>query len=308
MNKYNRIFILSGVLTVCLPFVCTTAESAPLSGADPPIPAGLDPGELKEAKQQSLDRLRRDYAKQKFRAHSLKTGKRLAECIRLLNKHGVFADLKEEEEAVLKEDMDQSRYSGPQARVSALNQEAFNRIWLISETFRQEPVDTPERRALRAKVFKAIIHYAAIEDGRANVSGGRFHASCFAIPTACINTYFCFFDDMRRVESGAESEPLFVRANRALKTIGFQAWTQPYRNDATDENVVSAERFRKHVWWVGGNALTYRAAFQASVMMNSIPMMDVMAEVAKGALSPVSQTTWDAVSYTHLTLPTTPYV
>ena len=251
-----------------------------------------------ETKQQSLDRLRKEYAGKPFRSFKLKTEKTLAECLELLGDDGVFSDLRNEEAAIREKQMDQSQYSAPQNRVSELNREAFDRLWVISETFRQQEIQAPERVALRKKVFKGFIHYAEIEDGRAHVSGGRFHPSCFAIPLANINSYFCFFNDMQRVENGKETDPLMVRANWALKTMGFQAWTQPYRHDATDQNVVSVERFRKHVWWVGGNAVAYRPVLQASIMMNSIPMMDVMAEVAKGAISPVSQTTYDEAFWT----------
>jgi hypothetical protein len=58
------------------------------------------------------------------------------------------------------------------------------------------------------------------------------------------------------------------------------------------------ERFQKHVWWVGGNALAYRPVLPAAFMMNSIPMVDVMAEVAKQAISPVSQTTYEEAFWT----------
>ncbi len=253
---------------------------------------------LAETKQQSMDRLRRVYAKKSFRAYKLKTKKTLNECLELLGEDGVFSDLRDEEAVIREKKMDQSKYTDPQKRVSEMNSEAFDRLWVISETFRQQEIKTPDRIALRAKVFKGFIHYAEIEDGRLNGAGGRFHECCFAIPLANVNSYFCFFDDMERVENGEETDPVIVQANRALKTMGMQSWTQPYRMDETDENVVSVERFQHHVWWVGGNALAYRPVLQAAFMMNSIPMADVMAEVAKGAISPVSQTTYDEAYWT----------
>ena len=72
----------------------------------------------------------------------------------------------------------------------------------------------------------------------------------------------------------------------------MQSWTQPKRNDDTEKNVVSVERFRHHVSWVGGNALAYRPLLETAVLMDSIPMVDVVAEVAKGSLSSVSQPTY----------------
>lgn len=263
-----------------------------------PASSGIEESVAPETKQQSLDRLRQYYAKHAFRQFKLHSKKSLSECLDLLGDDGVFSDLRNEEEAIRSAQMDQSQYSAPQTQVSEMNSEASDRLWIISESFRKEPAATPERIAIREKVFKGFIHYASIEDGRANVSGGRFHPSCFAIPLANVNSYFCFFDEMQRVENGEETDPLFAQVNQSLKTMGMQSWTQPYRNDETDDNVISVERFQKHVWWVGGNALAYRPVLQVSFMMDSIPMVDVMVEVAKGAISPVSQTTYDDAFWT----------
>lgn len=67
-----------------------------------------------------------------------------------------------------------------------------------------------------------------------------------------------------------------------LKVLGLQAWTQPLRHDETDKNVVQIERFRQHVWWVGGNALAYRSLLPVAVMYQSVPMIELLAEVANG--------------------------
>jgi hypothetical protein len=244
-------------------------------------------------KQQALDQLRLKYAGNHFRRFKLQTKKTIEECSVLLGEDGVFSDLRQKEAAIRQDEMDRSNDPVQQRRVSELNQEAFDRLWVIAESFRNQKTIMGAHAVLRMKAFKGFIHYAGIEAGRAPVSHGRWHASCFAIPLACVNSYFCFFDDMQCVEDGTETDPLFVQANQALKTMGFQAWTQPFRNDETDQNVVSVERFRKHVWWVGGNAMPYRPLLGSAIMMNSIPMMDVVADVAIGAVSHVSQTTYD---------------
>ena len=57
--------------------------------------------------------------------------------------------------------------------------------------------------------------------------------------------------------------------------------------------MVSIDRFRKHVWWVGGNALSYRPVLQAALIKRSEKMIDVLASVSKSAISPVSQNTYD---------------
>lgn len=105
-----------------------------------------------------------------------------------------------------------------------------------------------EEQALSGKVLKAILHYGGIEAGRPN-DGPRFHASCFAIPTAAVNTYFCYLKQMDDAEGG-KGGTLLQEACDMLKTIALQAWTQPLRHDETDGNVVSISRFRNHV--VGG--------------------------------------------------------
>ncbi len=87
-------------------------------------------------------------------------------------------------------------------------------------------------------------------------------------------------------------DSLLEAGREAMMNIGFQSWTQPRRLDRTDENVISVERFQDHVWWVGGNALAYRALFECAAMMSSVEMMDVIAEVSKKSISVVSQTTF----------------
>lgn len=53
------------------------------------------------------------------------------------------------------------------------------------------------------------------------------------------------------------------------------------------------ERFRNHVWWVGGNALAYRSLLPVAVMYSSVPMLDVLAEVCQRGISMTSQITYD---------------
>ena len=109
---------------------------------------------------------------------------------------------------------------------------------------------------IRIKLYNSILYYGNLETSRPNVSG-RFHRSCFSIPNCATNTYFCLLSTMELIENGTTTDALSIAANAKLKALGMQTWTQPYRNDATDANVVSVERFRNHVWWVGGNAIAY---------------------------------------------------
>lgn len=67
-----------------------------------------------------------------------------------------------------------------------------------------------------------------------------------------------------------------------------QAWSQPVRGDATDAKIVDVQRFRKHVWWVGGNATAYRPLLEAALVNDSPEMVDVLSEVVNKSISNVS--------------------
>ena len=95
---------------------------------------------------------------------------------------------------------------------------------------------------------------------------------------------------MELAERGGAT-PLLEAACDMLKVLGLQAYTQPLRHDETDKNVVSIERFRNHVWWVGGNALAYRSLLPVAAMYSSVPMVDVLAEVCRRGISVTSQLT-----------------
>ncbi len=250
------------------------------------------------AKRGALKRLRERCSKQKYRGHQLNGLKKdsVEKFVKLLKKDGTFSDLESLDDEVKKGNYAKNKYSDPQNKVSKLVMTAMNRLWKLSETFRAGK--NSNNIELKKKIMKGVIHYGEIELSRANVSSGRFHASCFAIPNAAINSYFCFLKDMNLVERRKSRDKLLIKFNKVVKTVGFQAWTQPYRNDKTDRNVVSVNRFRKHVWWVGGNGIAYRPVISAAIMMNSIKMMDVTAYVAKHALSVVSQTTYNKAFWT----------
>ena len=248
-------------------------------------------------KKIALKKLRERYSKQRYRAHQLNGLKKdsVEKITNLLNNDGTFSDLESLDDEVKKGNYAKNKYSEPQGKVSKLVMTAMNRLWKLSETFRDGK--NSNNIELKKKIMKGIIHYGEIELSRANVNS-RFHASCFAIPTAAINSYFCFFKDMNIVERRKSRDKLLIKFNKVIKNVGFQAWTQPYRKDETDRNVVSVSRFRKHVWWVGGNGIAYRPVITAAIMMNSLRMMDVTAYVAKHALSVVSQTTYNKAFWT----------
>ena len=141
-------------------------------------------------------------------------------------------------------------------------------------------------------IFKGIIHYGNLEINRPN-DNYRFLTSCFFMPGIATNCYFALLPLMEAVENGSNTNAQTKMVHDILVKLGYQAWTQPYRNDATDANPVSVNRFRANVWWNGGNALDYRPLIEVAAMMRRVDMVDVVAQVSQLALIPVSQCTID---------------
>lgn len=242
-------------------------------------------------KENSIQQYRENFHKTPYRPNSFTMPGQMSgsEYFSLLTNNGQFADLMQQEAKIMDERMLTSKYTPQSNAVAALVQEAFNRIWKIAENVRHG--EMKEDNVLVDKYLKAIIRYGNIETGRSNAQP-RFHASCFAIPTAAVNIYFAFLKQMDEAEAGNPGNPLLKDACVMLKEVALQCWTQPFRNDSTDKNVVSIERFRNHVWWVGGNALGYRPLFPVACMYKSVPMLNLLAEVSSKSISKTSQATY----------------
>lgn len=253
-------------------------------------------------KSEALDRLRTHFRehprKIKWKKDAVTDPMRLLE---LLTDQGTFTDLDRlENEWRAGGSLYDSEFSNtPDDEVGIFIADALQRIYLITAHFCADG----NERDIPAKVFRAILHYGRIEFCRSN-DKPRFHASCFAIPSAAANIYFSMLQVMDDAENGkypvAEDGCTDCReaACETLKALALQSWTQPLRKDATDTNVVSVERFRNHVWWVGGNALAYRPLLQTAAMFSSIPMVDVLAEICRKCISNTSQTTYDEAFWT----------
>lgn len=210
-----------------------------------------------------------------------------------LTMEGTFKDM-DAEDRELSKNLNQGYSTTQSDRVGIFIGRAFERIYIIAHAYRNGELTRAE--ALSDKVLKAILHYGHMETGRSN-KAQRFHASCFAIPTAAVNIYFALLEEMNLAEQGKGSRQL-TDACDMLKVLGLQAYTQPLRNDETDNNVVSIERFRNHVWWVGGNALAYRSLLPVAAMYSSVPMVDVLAEVCQRGISRTSQHTYHEAFWT----------
>jgi len=255
--------------------------------------AGVDP------KAKTLQLLREKFAKERFGFVPL-NGKNInvanyvnldpnntLEIIGKLHPEGYFQDL-DNEEKFAKQVFLKAENGSKLDRANLFLYNSLNRLLLIAETKRGKKYVESENKSL----FKAIIKYGNIDVSRPN-NKYRFHPSCFFVPTIAVNIYFSFYPVMQAVENGSNKDSLTVAVHKLLLQMGYQAWSQPYRFDSTDNNVVSVERFRNHVWWVGGNALSYRPLLPVAAMMSNIKMLDVLSEVAQKGISTVSQTTYE---------------
>lgn len=244
---------------------------------------------LDAEKEKGLKHFRDFYAVTPYRGHELKRVMPLQDILANWQDDGRFADLEEREQQVMA--------GSDQGAVGELLSDAFFRIWKVAEEFRTDRMGFSLDKKVFTKCQKAILHYGNLEVSRSN-RVHRFHASCFAIPTAAVNTYFCFLKQMDKVEAGKNKDRELADVCDMLKVLGLQAWTQPLRQDETDKNVVQIERFRQHVWWVGGNALAYRSLLPVAVMYQSVPMIELLSEVAKRGIGRTAQSVYDEAFWT----------
>lgn len=234
-------------------------------------------------KEKAIETFRKYFSEKGYRVRD-DYKKYYENAMKFLQEDGSFSDLNDEDAG--------KANKGNQADSGGPITDAYKRIWHISEAFRHGDLTIERNNDIWKRCLKSIIRYGEIEIRRPN-NNTRFHASCFAIPTAAVNIYFCHLKQMDDVEQGRTKNELLKEACDMLKIIALQAWTQPFRNDETDKNVVQLERFRKHVWWVGGNALGYRSLLPVAFMFRSVSMVDLLAEVCQKCISSTSQQTHD---------------
>lgn len=235
-----------------------------------------------QTKEKALQDIRSFYASQPYKANEDSVKK----YVNLLTEEGAFKDLLLMEEEIANNDY--AHKEGKQPFITNVTMKAFTRLMVIAGTYRHKEQSTLDAN-LRL-LFRAIAHYGRLENIRQNVPS-RWHGSCFVVPRATTHIYFSLLGLMTRIENGQVNEPLFVDGNKILGEVSMQSWTVPARADETDDNVVSTDRFRGHVWWVGGNATGYRPLLETAAQLSSCEMADVVGEVAVRSISSVSQAT-----------------
>lgn len=248
-----------------------------------------------DEKTEAVGKLRDYFSRHSHRAVKPVGEAEAARMYALLGEDGTFSDLNPTEEQYNRENVWNRGYANtPDDRAGIFIADALNRVYRLAEAARRGSLKKDTEFLNR--LSRAVVHYGNLEIARSN-DKPRFHASCFAIPTAAVNIYFACMEEMDRAERGEAGAEVRAACDM-LKVLGLQAYTQPLRRDATDRNVVSVERFRNHVWWVGGNALAYRSLLPVAVMYSSVPMLDVLAEVCQRGISVTSQTTYSDAFWT----------
>ena len=208
-----------------------------------------------------------------------------------LNPDGAFQDLIAFEAKVRKENLTHKKfnYQEPQSTIMKKNLDAFRRLETIAGAWRSGKISADRKPAVMEKIFKAILRYGDLEVNRIDTHAGRWHSSCFEIPRLASNIYFYFRKELEEPRSSAQN----LRVRKMLRDLAFQAWSKPPKNDATDKNPVTAERFRKSAFYVGGNATAFRPLLESALVLNDPGMVDVVAEVACRGLEAVSHETRD---------------
>ncbi len=243
------------------------------------------------AKEKDIEQLRQHFGEKGYRKHQYNKKSEInkynwEQSLELLTPDGIFSDLIEEEQALFHA---ATKAKDLRKRVGDFSSEVWLRLGRMADAVATNK--TSFNKIYTPAYLQALIHYGNLEISRNNYVS-RFHESCFLIPTSAVNIYYAFLKRMDEIESNIDNvTALEKEACDMLKTVALQAWTQPLRKDETDNNVSSAERFRHHVWWVGGNGLAYRSVLPIAFMYKSIPMIDVLAEVAQKGISYTSQVT-----------------
>lgn len=174
---------------------------------------------------------------------------------------------------------------------------AFQRLGRLSDRHHWKAGMGWQDPAEKEKFLKAVKNYCEKELAREDQKNSRFHHSIFAIPTAAVNICFSLYPELLKAQEEPEKcSPEMLELFRLLFEVAMQCFRLPLRGDHTDRHPVCLERFRGHVWWVGGNGIRYRPVFFTAILFRSVPMMNVVATVAQNALTATSGS-WNEKSF-----------
>ena len=171
-------------------------------------------------KEQAVENFRQYFSEHAYRGHQLTKPKveqlTSQQCVDMLGDDGRFIDLIPEQDKIESEKLNVTDNFKAQQLVGEFLTKPFNRIWRIAQLYRSKQYDAYKDDPTLTKLYKAINIYSKKESDRGSIPNGRFHPSCFAIPTAAVNTYFCLFDAMEAIENGKETNETAVKANKSL--------------------------------------------------------------------------------------------
>ena len=222
---------------------------------------------LRAAKQDTLDRLLQSFARKSFQTMYFRPAGRMAE-VRpgqtLLTEDGWFSDL---------------------ARDATALPLALMRLADMADRYRWNG-DARWPEGLKGRLIRAAAHYGRLEADRPDRGPARFHESIFCMPVCAANIYCALLPDMEAAGASPDAQPETAEACRQLLRVLLQVWLLPERGNHTDRHPISPERFRGHVWWVGGNGLTYRPILISAMILQSAEMMDTLVYVARHILTP----------------------
>ena len=171
-------------------------------------------------KLEAMKKLRVYFHEHPYRLSKVNMSVPPARCLELLTPEGTFSDMDAlEAEFERSNAYRKSFHTTADDRVGIFIGNALDRLCCIADAYRRGTLTADE--SLSDKVLKAVVHYGMLEAGRSNAVS-RFHASCFAIPTAAVNIYFAWLDKMELAERGGATPKLEAACDK-LKVLGLQA-------------------------------------------------------------------------------------
>ena len=145
----------------------------------------------------------------------------------------------------------------------------------------------PRTEENRRKLIRGLTRTLTAESNRRE-EFLRYIVPAFLVPTLACRVYRVFYDEMDAVEKGTNRDPDLIRLNRLLKEAASWCYFHTFYN--TVGPALTLDSFRGDSNWTGGN-FGYRPTFWAALICRNPKMLEVISDVAKGALGIVSWNT-----------------